>query len=257
MSLAALALRIATVQALKGRTWVGDNVRDSEIGAIDDNAADAPQPFLVVYTDDGTFLPRGESRELLSGGTVGLAIELALTQRMLVEVRAPSDDNPSGEYTVDWRMPPTDAGLEITLNALGWQIRSTLASAEGEWPELWRSLALATANGQFLRGANAAEGMRFAGTSMKMLVEVPREPVPGRPLTPLWVSFFDLCAKTPELIKTGAMLRAMIETPAEPPEWLAIKQGWGLTLAEARALGLLPPPPSQSLSVGTGDVVAP
>lgn len=57
--LARIALRMATIAALKGRTLVEDNVLDSEITALDADAdgnltTDQKRPFISIYTDNGS-----------------------------------------------------------------------------------------------------------------------------------------------------------------------------------------------------------
>lgn len=59
MSLIRIAARMAAVRALRGRTLVGDNVLDSQIGALDVGAdgelrTEEDKPFISVYTHGKT-----------------------------------------------------------------------------------------------------------------------------------------------------------------------------------------------------------
>ena len=78
MSLNRLALRLLTVEALRGRTLAGEAVRDSMAIPLDGPIAlDLPQPFVAVYTDDGLSQPRGRDLST-AGGTINLLIEFGV-----------------------------------------------------------------------------------------------------------------------------------------------------------------------------------
>ena len=139
MSLAREALRIATVRALRGATWVGDRVRDSEAGPFDDQAQDKPEPGIIVYTDDGKFGGGAQSKTLFAGGETNLVIEIVITQRM--RVRVLGENGP--EEQILWDMPETDAAMELTLGMIERQVKVALSDPGNIWGEMWRRFALA------------------------------------------------------------------------------------------------------------------
>ena len=82
-----IALRMATIEALKGSTLVDGNVLDSQIGALDIAAdgtirTDQEKPFISVYVEaskqDGGFNIRG----LHKTGLTELVIEIGITTAM-------------------------------------------------------------------------------------------------------------------------------------------------------------------------------
>ncbi|MBN9052491.1 MAG: hypothetical protein J0H80_01660 [Rhizobiales bacterium] len=84
-----IAWRIATIEALKGRTLVGDNILDSQIGALDvagDGTirTEMERPFVAVYTDGAVVNERLSSRELHRCGETDLTIESGITAAMTV-----------------------------------------------------------------------------------------------------------------------------------------------------------------------------
>ena len=226
MSLARFVLRTATVKALRGRTFAADMVRDSEIGPIDDAAKDKEIPFVVVYTDDvegggaGTDLAENDGKQCL-------VIEIGVTTRMKAK----------GE----WAIPTTDAGMELTIDAIERQIRLALGSPANPWGELWRDLVLSIDARKSQRGAAAKDGVRFAGRQLVLDVSLPREPHPGRPMGPIWQRFMALAAADADLAGLVPMLTQLATGGAEDwPEWWRVRAAYGLSQARAEALRLAP-----------------
>ena len=227
MSFARLALRIATVKALRGRTWAEEQVRDSEIGPIDDAADGASKPFVVVYTDDCEGPADADPTSLfVSGSTVALTIEIGVTTRMKSE----------------WGIPTTDAGMELTIDSIERQARAALADPESSWAEMWRALALAITHQKSQRGAAAKDGVRFAARQIVLTVEVPRDPLPGQPVNALWQRFLTLAAADPDLSGQVALLTALATGGATDwPDLKVLRAGYGLSSGTARAMLLAPP----------------
>lgn len=241
MPLAREALRIATVRALRGKTWAGDNVRDSDQGAIDDVAFNAPAPVVIVYTDDGKF-GDGE-RTLLAGGEQTLIIEIVMTQRMQVEVVDGID--------VDVVQPRTDAAMELTIGVIERQIITALSDVDNAWAEIWRRFALRVGQCQSQRGQSMRDGVRFAGRQLLMPVTLPMDPVPGAPLGPLWTDF--IAALATDADAATAALAPRFEALAtggstDAPYWRLLQTAYGLTSLEAGALLVRPPSGTQDLA---------
>ncbi len=121
MSLNRLALRIATVLALKGRTHAGDAVFDSRNATIDEIAQDQAVPVISVYTDEDQ---PGDERQ------INLVIECA------VSVLEQKDGKEPQLWT-----PTTDPMLELNLDLMEAEIADALAEPENEAADIWRTLA--------------------------------------------------------------------------------------------------------------------
>lgn len=251
-----LALRIATVRALRGKTFAGNNVRDSELAPVDDVAAVSPRPVIIVYTDDGKFAGAGRDLFSTSGdsrvdvGYQHLLIETLITQRMQMR-----DDD--GEL-IDGTVPPVlDAALALNLDLMERQVVAALmdTSPDAEWAEMWRGFALDVGDRDSQLGSSMRDGIRFAGRQMKLSVKLPREPRPGDTIGPLWTRFLALAAGESDLEPVVGVIQSAL-VGAALDDWLEISGRYGLTRAEARAMQIAPPaaaeddPPTFSADVG-------
>lgn len=240
-----LALRLATVRALRGRTLAGPNVLDSSSAAIDDIAAEHPTPVIVVYTDDGQWNVAGRDLYATSGDTrvdMGyqkLLIEIALTQRMLLV------DPATGEPQLDADGNPlfaamslaTDPALELTLDLIERQVIDALmcGADDAAWPEMWRRLVTGVGDKHSVRGASARDGVRFAGRQIAISCALPKEPPPAVPIGPLWTDFLALAETEPDLAPVLPAIRAQLEGRPLDANGLLI-QTLGLNRLEADAL---------------------
>ena len=80
MSLTALAIRFATIRALKGRTFAEDRVFDSKINPVNLVAKNESKPVIIVTTDDDNIDITGKS--LRAGNhKLELVIEIAVRKK--------------------------------------------------------------------------------------------------------------------------------------------------------------------------------
>jgi len=239
-----LALRLATVRALRGRTLAGERVHDSEHGAIDEVAAERPLPFIVVYTDDGQYNHSDRNLWSTSGskrvgsGYQKLVIEIAMTQRMQV-----TDEN--GEPVAGAVQPETDAALEFNIDVIERQVVAALMDPQSPWAEMWREIVDHVGDRQSQRGVSLRDGVRFAGRQITLDVQLMKEPVPGASPGPLWTRFLALAGADPTLAPVVPVLEALL-AGSTLPDWQLGRSAYGLTLDEARALQVAPPPGAEA-----------
>lgn len=250
MSAAREVLRLATIRALRGRTWAQHRVRDSEQGPVEDRAEPvdpndphARLPVIAVYTDDGAFgVPgAGGNRDILGGGWVNLVIEIVVTQRMsFVDPQTGQlvRDPETGDVVVGWDAPETDAAMELTIGMIERQVRLALADPGSAWAELWRMLAVSVNEVSTQRGASMRDGVRFAGRQIIMPVTLPRDPVPGTTLGRLWETALALIDAEPDLEPVRAVLRALVEGSwlTAPDDLACLRGGFAMTRDEAAAM---------------------
>lgn len=238
-----LALRLATVRALRGRTLAGDNVLDSDMAPIEDIALEYPQPVIVVYTDDGKFMSSGRDLFVTSGdarvdvGFQSLVIEIVITQRMTMR-----DDDGN---TIEGAVPPVlDAALEFNLDIIERQIYAALMDADpaAPWAEMWRRFVFGIGDRDSQRGSSKQDGLRLAGRQIKLSVTMPRDPAPGAPVGPLWSSFLALAATDAGLTPLLPMINACLAGTPLPPG-LQTARKFGLTRHETDSFLLTPPGP--------------
>ena len=250
MSLAREALRLCTVHALRGKTVVGDKVRDSEQGSADDYAENKPAPEVLVYTDDGSFGRNG--RELFAGGVTDLVIEIVMTQKMRIKLEE------TGEDGWAWESPPTDAAMEFTLGIITRQIIVALMDGTDPWAELWRRLSQSIGECKDRRGSSMRDGVRFCGRQLTLPVELIGDPKPGTAPGPVWTGFLALLDGSADasLQAVAPVWRALVEgKELDLPDWQILRAGYGLTADEARAMQIAPPAAAEATSPNITEVI--
>lgn len=243
--LARIALRHAAIEALKGKTLVGDNVLDSEIGALDvgaDNSlrSDQERPFISVYVDGSKIEGPVEIRALHKSGPTEIMFESGITAAMTVT------DEATGLSTVVPGMPSTDAAFEFFLDCVGRQIVNALSDPTDPWAEIWRGLMSRVLKIERRRISDAASGTRVAAHQLVITVDLLPDPLFGLPIkdgTP-WAGFFAKLAAqalTDPLAATKlAQLRSLITSPAPRPQHEEERRRFGLTRGEAASMLLTP-----------------
>ncbi|MGS1093110.1 hypothetical protein ACVCNR_00815 [Aquamicrobium terrae] len=236
-----IALRIAAVEALKGATLVGNNVLDSEIGAIDIAAdgsvrTDADKPFIAAYTDASKVEVDLAGRALQKSGPLDMVLEYGVTAAMTVT------DEETGESTVMAGIPATDAGLEFTLDLIGYQISAALADPDNEWADIWRSIAGNVQKIERKRTADAAGGTRVAAQQMTITVDLMADPIKGETLrsTATMTKFFARALSSPDpvLVKKAQAMQAALA--GADPDWKLDMRRYGLTDDEACKMQIKP-----------------
>lgn len=222
MSLASLAVRLATIRALKGRTYAGENVFDSKMQPLDLVAVTGGFEFvIIVTTDDDT--AEIEGRDLRAGDhKLELVIEVAATAKLTVEAE-------EGGMTEVLTVPSSDAGLEASINIIGWQIMRALTADGGEWGDLWRGLVVRVHEVASKRGADEANGVRYAARQWILKLDHIAEPEPG--VTPasgdLWGRTVAMMKDDPEFAAIGKIIETTI-TADQPEPWERVRALLGL-----------------------------
>ena len=239
--LARIALRVATIEALKGKTLVGDNVLDSQIGAIDIAADDSlrtdqEKPFIAVYVDGSKIEDRIDLRSLHKSGSTELTIETGITAAM-----TETDQETGASTVIGIGIPATDPALEFYLDCVGRQITTALSDPHDAWSEIWRSLSSSVLKIERKRTSDAASGTRIAAHQLVITLDLLPDPVFGAPVasTSVWATFF-ASMEAVEHPFTETLLE-LLGDPAGVSETAAIRRRFGLTLDEARALIITPP----------------
>lgn len=230
MALAELAVRLATVHALRAALGATVRISDSQIDPVDVRTKAARDPQIAVYTDDAAF-QGGDGRDLLGGDrSLQLALEIVVAQ----EVEIQGDD---GGQVVS--IPQTDEGLELALDLVEREALWALQGSNAPWSELWRSLIGKVLKGERQRGAGSKDGVRFAARRLLLTVDALHEPAFGADPAGSWRTFLDLIAATPDLQLLAGPLEAAFLGEALP-DWRQVQAGVGLTRESARMIGVDP-----------------
>lgn len=230
MSLSALAIRLATVKALKGRTYAEDRVFDSKISPVELVAGHEAQPVIIVSTDDDNIDATG--RDLRAGDhRLELVIEIAVTSPVKIEVE-------DGSAVEEIAIPASDEGLEATLAILAWQIGKALSSDGGHWGNIWRMLVVRVHSVSSRRGADDANGVRYAARQFVYTVDHVADPAPcDQPdAEGAWGKALAAMKDDPDLASLARIIEAEI-TKGDSMPWEQARGALGLADDEAGVLG--------------------
>ena len=241
MSIGRIALRIATIEALRGNTSVEGNVLDSEIGSLDVAANESlrtnqEKPFISVYTDSAKADDLGGGRRLWVNGLTELLIETGIAASMT------ETNQETGESTIiGFGIPATDSAFELFLDVVDRETVAALMDPDNEWAEIWRGLVTDIAKVDRRRTADAETGTRMAAHQQCIVCEILPDPVYGAAIAPtsLWQKLLDQM----EIIDHPYLrsVRDLLGIDLAQSKTTEQRRRFGLTLDEARALCDLPP----------------
>lgn len=266
MSLIRIALRMALVEALRGRTLVGDNVLDSQMGALDVAAdgslrTDQQKAWIAVYTDAASSKDGSVDvslRALAPNGATQILIETGLTAAQVLI-------DPETEQSVVYPgIPDTDAAFEMHADMVMRQVADALTDPRNEWAEIVRLFVRSFQSVERLRASSDQNGTRLAAQQMRITADLVADPIRGRPLadgSPL-KAFLDHAEASmrvpnpaypdesddetivePVVAALLALMREQINGDDQMFNWEITMRRHGLTRATAEAL-LVPPPSS-------------
>jgi hypothetical protein len=219
LSLASLAIRLATIRALKARTYAQENVFDSRIGPLEDVAKSGCAFVVIVTTDDDAVGVEGQ--DLIAGDhTLELVIEVVATAVLSVP-------HGEGEEVETLSIPATDAGLEATLNLIGWQICSALSAGGGDWGDLWRTMVVKVRDIASHRGADDTKGIRYAARQYVFKIDHVADPQPGSAPADVWRRIVDMLKADSEFAAVGKIVEAAISSETLQP-WEQVRASLGL-----------------------------
>lgn len=224
-----MCLRIATTQALLGKTFAEDRVQDSSIVNLESAILNAPKTVILVYTDDTEFVPTG--REVWGGtGSTNLVLILAV---------AGAQKLTDGE--VEFSFPPSDKATEISLDIAERQIQAALMDPDSLWAQRWRGIVSSVSKYTSKRGASTKEGQRFAARQIILECETYHDPIPGAPVEGEWVKFLEALEGETDADLQGlaAPIRTLMEKPSMV-EWKRDMAEMGIDRQALAGIGLAP-----------------
>ncbi len=243
MSLNRIAARIAAVQALRGRTLVGDNVLDSQIGALDVAAdgslrTEEDRPFLSVYTDsakaDGddaslrSFAVNGDTEFVFEAGVTAAHVET---------------NTETGESMIYPGIPGTDAAFEVHLDLVMRQIGDALSDPANEWAEIFRKLISLFSKIERQRTSGDGNGVRLAAQQLRVTAVLRPDPVRGvelKPTHPL-AMFFAKADELDDPVVNAQVALMQAQLAGNEFQWQSDMRRYGMTRTEADNLLLVPP----------------
>lgn len=230
MSLAAFAVRVATVRAIRAAVWPEFIVADSPQRPLD--LLEQGGALIAVYT--GTTNEHFEGNELLSGSpVVQLTIQIFLPPEFTVALAG-------RDIVFDTR----EEGADTLSDAVARRILAAFPTQAEPWSELWGRFVIRTqraTNGSYLVESDA---VRVAARELVLDLETLYDPVPGAAPEGTWADLVALMSKETEgarpLAPIADWLVAEIAGPALLPQEERDRIDLGLASYAAQAVGILP-----------------
>lgn len=237
MSLTRIAARIAAVQALKGKTLVGDNVLDSQIGALDVGAdgsvrTDQEKPFISVYTDGATTKDADNRLRTMSvNGATTFLFEAGITAAHV------ETDPETGVSQVYDGIPATDRAFEFYLDLVARQIADALTDPANEWAGLFRDLCMRFEVVERARTSGDGSGVRLAAQQIKIVADLVADPVVGtlKEGSPM-ARFFAKAATLEDPVVTAQVALMQAQLSGDEHSWQTALRRYGLTYGEGDAM---------------------
>lgn len=233
MSLIRIAARIAAVRALRGKTLVGDNVLDSQIGALEVDAAgnlrtDEDKPFISVFTD-AAMSNDTELRAFVDNGDTEILFEAGIAATQI------TTDPDTDESVVYAGIPATDAAFEFHLDIVARQIGDALTDPANEWAEIFRRMVREHKKIERSRTSGDDKGIRLAALQIKVTADMIADPVRGSELkeTHPLARFFAKAASEDDAVLDAqcALMLAQVNGVAEY-DWQTALRRYGMTRTE-------------------------
>lgn len=184
-----LAVQLCAVQALKGATIVGANVRDSEVGVNsldqDGNIATTEQkPFVNVFSEDAN--ATGGRLDLLGQYEFVQDFQFGVTSAMPL-ITGEGDyllDAETEDILLAERVKPSDADINVLLAVIERQIGLALMDPDNAWASLWQRFWIGEVQIKSSRGQSRADGVRFGARQMSVAGQLLAEPGYGMDVRP-------------------------------------------------------------------------
>ena len=175
MSLMRIALRMACVEAIRGNTFAGNNVLDSEMGAIDiavDGTVDSERsaPFISIYTAEANGSDKGRL-SLFGRMKTELVFDMAISAQM--QRRDDEGNLVIGDLPVT---PMSDRAYEVSIDVLQHEIIAALGSPKNEWAEIARQILTDNIEAIEISVGRSSSKTRLAARQIRITVDLPAGP---------------------------------------------------------------------------------
>jgi hypothetical protein len=241
MSLAAFAIRVATVRALQAALPSNFVVIDSPVDPFAQLENNPSTPIATVYT--GGLKTTHEGREIFGGDpSLDLRIQLFLPETTTLAGLA-----------LDTR----GRGAEATLDMLYFIISRAFATGTEPWAALWGEFVLTTP--EIICSSYDIETMnhvRAAAREIQFKCDIVQEPIPGAVPAGVWADLIALIGadtQTDGLASLAAWLTTELEAPGALSQAERDRIFLGLSLFEFSQIGM---GPIASTGSGTAPVMS-
>lgn len=227
--------RMCAVAALRGQTWAGDRVFDSDNTPLSQALTlnDAAKPYIVVYTDADNRLEINGTDIFNSRRELNLVLEIGVASKV---------EGKTGEAII--KTPLTDEGMEIAIDMVEEQALAALFGLpQSDWSELLKSMVMRVDRIPGQRGASADRDRRWAARQVSIICDVVSDLPPGVAVPhdhPIAL-FVDVAKANPQSNMQHAQeICEAIVSRDESPKWEQLQATLGVNRLGLRAIGLAP-----------------
>lgn len=244
MSICRTVARLCLVEAIKGQTLVGDNVRDSLIGGLDLDEAggvvlDQKKMFIAVYSDAS--VAGGEGKEacgLHDNGMTMFVIEYGIAAVMF----EPASEDSGERVIAGTGLVVTDDNFEFSLDLITRQINDALSDPRNVWGQIFLEMIGEIEKVERSRVGNDSDGVKLAGQQIRITGSMLSDPPKGFDIDPesSLQRFFDLAGASDndDLKDRAALLESVLIGSGDQLE--QIQRRMSMTNRTASLLGLTP-----------------
>ena len=236
MSIIRTVVRLATVAALRERTWAQSRVYDSNnTPLLDALLGQGSQPYITVFTEDD--VRSGISGKDIQASPRSLALVMEIGIALASSGLAPED--------VEISIPPTDEGMELTMDIVESQALGVIfGEPSSVWGEILRRIFGTISRVSSARGGAAERGARWAARQLVITSEhILSDPVGGTVLPANHpVRTFVTAGRAssdPNMVGAANIVNDLInDTPVI--DWLQAQAWLGLNRGAAQGMGIAP-----------------
>ncbi len=228
MAIPELALRVATVMALRGRTLVGANVFDEPFDpihdALDGGAEGGGQPVIAVFTSLTVAKVMGNDY-LAAERDIELTIQTYLPDNVVLP----------GGLKVDTR----NSGAKLIMDLIERQVERVLLIDQTPWARMRQQLQFClheVKSASFI--VETQSDLRVAARETVFKIDTIAAPNFGTPLGSPWDEFIVLLQADAHLAPLAAVISAEITGPDAAPDWQIAQAALGTLYNVPKALGI-------------------
>lgn len=235
MSIIRIAMRIAIRQALMGKTKVGNNVLDSQIGLVGSDGGELSvnqqKPFISLYAESARVETNEGFRALVQNGVTELTFDVGFSAHHV------TTDPDTDEAVVLDGIPASDDNFEFFLDMVIRQIGDALNDPDDPWADIARSFLRRVESIDRACASSGARGVRVALHQLRMRVELLSDPVKGMVVSPQSaIGRFFALAETLDDTTRAKVAEMLAQLQADESSIDAAFRRYGFTHSEAEAL---------------------
>lgn len=244
MSLMSFAIRFCIAEALKGNTWAGDRVRDSQVEPLDELFGEKRElkPLIAIYSGTLDYNPVGSE---LTGARKRneVTVQIYIPPEIKIE---------RGDESITLK----ERGIAFALDITERQVEAALVVPDNVWAVLWRrfvpSYDRVLSRPVLLQ---VEDGTRCVCREISYLCKPLLDPPWGKPLQGIWIDFYNAlkASASADNLAIAEIVKESIEKPSGLADWQLARIAMGVTDGVMQNIGektlVDPAPPIEEITL--------